>query len=283
MENYSNEKVVKDRTLVNVNLSEYSDKLKELDWWVFEIIVSKGISEEKEAKDICRDDIIVKYGIHVGSDSLWRSIKLLVNINFFTVIKINTGYRNFNLLNLTEIGALAYINKFKRKPAIQEHVLIHSHHASYHHGYMIKDTKAILERIGLYRNVETRRDKNIIRFYDGAICIPDIIAVMSNSEAHYYEVECGNHHQFDINEKCDKLARLTKHIIYVGQNRKSVCGILRKQLEAWIEYRGREELLRLGIKVYLTTISDLSDKKWTYFYDMKTDKPICCFKEKEEK
>ena len=200
-----------------------------------------------------------------------------------TVIKINTGYRNFNLLNLTEIGALAYINKFKQKPAIQEHVLIHSHHASYHHGYMIKDTKTILERIGLYRDVETRRDKNTIQFYDGAICIPDIIAVMSNSEAHYYEVECGNHHQFDINEKCDKLARLTKHIIYVGQNRKSVCGVLRKQLEAWIEYRGREELRHLGIKVYLTTISDLSDKKWTYFYDMKTNKPICCFKEKEEK
>ena len=38
-------------TLMQKRLSDYSDKLKSYDWWVFEIIVSMGISEEKEAKE----------------------------------------------------------------------------------------------------------------------------------------------------------------------------------------------------------------------------------------
>lgn len=78
--------------------------------------------------------------------------------------------------------------------------------------------------------------------------------------------------------KCDKMARLTKHLIFVGQNRKIVCGVLKRQLESWIERRGRINLLQKGIRVYLTTMSDLDSNKWTYIYDMTTDEPISCIR-----
>lgn len=270
-------------TLMQIRLSDYSDKLKSYDWWVFEIIVSMGISEEKEAKEICVDEIIKRYGVCVSEDTVWRSIKFLVNINFFTVMKINTGYRNFNILNLTDVGDAAYMLKYKKKPAVPEHKRLAGEHASYHHGYTIKDAKTILEKKPIYISVETGRNENTIRFPDGTAYIPDIRAFMSLTSVHYYEIECGNHHQVDINAKCDKMARLTRNIIFVGQNRKIVCSILKRQLESWIEQRGRINLLAHGIKVYLTTMSDLDANKWTYIYDMKTDEPSCCFRENKNK
>ena len=96
-----------------------------------------------------------------------------------------------------------------------------------------------------------------------------------------YEVECGNHHQADFNNKLNKLTRLTKCINIVGPNRKVVTNILKKQVESWIEYNGRIDLLRKGITVRLTTITDLKNDKWTYIYDMTMDEPICCFGKKK--
>ena len=272
-----------DMPIINIHLSEYCEKLKEIDWFIFETIVAKGISEEKDAKRICVDEIINRYEYCVSEDTVWRSIKLLVTINFFSVKKLQTGYRNFNILILTDIGGVAYMRQYKKNPPKQEHQRIISEHASYTHGYMIKDAKTILEKKPIYISVETGRNENTMRFSDGTAYIPDVRAFMSISNVHYYEIECGNHHQADINAKCDKMARLTKHLIFVGQNRKIVCGILKRQLENWIEHRGRINLLRHGIKVYLTTMSDLDANKWTYIYDMKTEEPSCSFREKKNK
>ena len=110
----------------------------------------------------------------------------------------------------------------------------------------------------------------------------DLIDNFPNHPYHYYEVECGNHHQPDMDAKCDKMARLTKHLIFVGQNRKIVCGVLKRQLESWIERRGRMNLLQKGIRVYLTTMYDLDVNKWTYIYDMTSDEPISCIRENKK-
>ncbi len=81
---YSNERN-DDMTYVSINLAEYFEKLDEIDWFIFETIVAKGISEEKDAKRICVDEIINRYGHCYSKDKVWRSIKLLVTINFFSV------------------------------------------------------------------------------------------------------------------------------------------------------------------------------------------------------
>ena len=96
-----------------------------------------------------------------------------------------------------------------------------------------------------------------------------------------YEVECGNHHQSDFDAKCSKLIALGK-VIIIGQNRDRVTRILKMQVEAWIKHIGKERLHRSGIKVYLYSITDLVKDQITYYYDMVTDEPVCCFK-KERK
>ncbi len=78
------------------------------------------------------------------------------------------------------------------------------------------------------------------------------------------------------------MVSLIKHLIFVGQNRKIVCGVLKRQLESWIEHRGRINLHQKGIKVYLTTMSDLEANKWTYIYDMTTDEPARRYFEKHK-
>ncbi len=274
---YSNERN-DGMTYVSINLTEYFEKLSEFDWFIFEMIVAKGISEEKDAKRICVDEIINRYGHCYSKDKVWRSIKLLTTINFFSIKKLQTGYRNFNILILTDIGGVAYMRRYEKNPPKQEHEDVVREHASLIHGYMIKDVKTILTKKNIYNYIETSRSKNAVKFYDGTSYIPDVKAFTENRTLHYYEVECGNHHQPDIDAKCDKMARLTKHLIFVGQNRKIVCGVLKRQLESWIEHRGRMNLLQKGIRIYLTTMSDLDANKWTYIYDMTTDEPISCIR-----
>ena len=278
---YSNERN-DGMTYVSINLTEYFEKLSEFDWFIFETIVAKGISEEKDAKRICVDEIINRYGRCYSKDKVWRSIKLLVTINFFSIKKLQTGYRNFNIMCLTDIGGVAYMRRCKKNPPKQEHEDVVREHASLIHGYMIKDVKTILQKKNIYLDIETSRSKNRIDFYDGTAYIPDIAATTSDFGYHYYEVECGNHHQPDMDAKCDRMARLTKHLIFVGQNRKIVCGVLKRQLESWIERRGRMNLLQKGIRVYLTTMYDLDVNKWTYIYDMTSDEPISCIRENKK-
>ncbi len=281
---YANIMQFEDQTLYNVNIDDFTDKLKELDWRIFEIIVANGISEEKEAKTFCIDELIRHYRRCVSKDTVWRSIKLLINVNFFKVQKIVTGYRKFNILVLTDLGSWVYMTVFKKMAPLQEHDIIGKQHANWHHGYMIKDVKTILEKTGQYHLVSTGRKENAIELSDGKKYIPDVRALTHDKENPfaYFEVECGTHHQLDIDDKCYKITRLVKEIRFVGQNRRIVNGILKKQLEHWIERVGREKLLRAGIKVYLTTLIDLSKGNWTYIYDMTADEPICSFKNGKE-
>lgn len=145
---------------------------------------------------------------------------------------------------------------------------------------MILDTKSILEEKGIYYSVCMDRSRNTILMHDGHQYIPDVVGLRKGA-MDLYEVECGNHHQADFINKLNKLTRLTKCVNIVGPNRKVVTNILKKQVESWIEYNGRIDLLRKGITVRLTTITDLKNDKWTYIYDMTTDEPICSFGKKK--
>ena len=97
-------------------------------------------------------------------------------------------------------------------------------------------------------------------------------------------MECGNHHQSDFNAKCSKLISLGKMII-IGQNRDRVTRILKPQVEDWIRSVGKKLLYMSGTKVYLYSITDFAKGRITYYYDMVTEEPACCFKKerKEDK
>ena len=272
---FARENIKQNYTMTEVEMSGFAAKLSDFDWKVFEIIVANGISEEKVAKEVCIRELIKMNEPCVCENTVWRSIKFLVNLNLFDVIKTVTGWRTFNILELSTFGGMMYVNAFQKNPPSQEHKRIAAEHANIHHGYMIMDTAEILRTKFGYWSVTTGRKENTITFHDGLSCIPDIRALRQDGGMDCFEVECGNHHQVDMHNKLTKLCRLDCRIIIVGQNRKIVSGVLKGQVDSWVAHIGREKLLARGKQVILTTISDLNKGKATYLYNFEADEPIC--------
>lgn len=279
---FARENIKQTYTLTEVEMSGFAEKLSDFAWKVFEIIVANGISEEKIAKEVCIRELIRMNEPCVCENTVWRSIKFLVNLNLFDVVKIVTGYRSFNILELSTFGSMMYVNAFRKKPPIQAHKRIKEEHANIHHGYMVMDTADILRSKFDYVKVTTDREENTMNFRDGLSCIPDVCAIRRDSKFDCFEVECGNHHQVDMHVKLTKLCRLGCRIIIVGQNRKIVSGVLKRQVDSWVAHIGREKLLARGQQVILTTISDLSKGKATYLYNFESDEPICFIERKRK-
>ena len=256
-----------------VNLDDIKNLMKPMHWLAFEVIVSQGISEEKEAKRAIIDKIILATKDIVSEDAAWRYIKHLVALRLFEVKRVDTGYRQFNILVITEIGRMLYMLHFRKKVPASEAVSIIKEHASLQHGYMIKDASLLLKQMELYDSVTTGRRDNLIKLESGRSVIPDIIATFSD-ETDYFEVECGNHKQIDFNDKCSKLASITDRIIFIGRSFDAITNILKPQIEKWINSIGRERLYQLDKTVYLASIIDIKKNKWSYVFDMENKEPL---------
>lgn len=113
---------------------------------------------------------------------------------------------------------------------------------------------------------------------DGSAIIPDVIGYFDGGR-NCFEVECGNHNQADFNAKCNKLVAF-RNVIIIGQNRNKVTNKLKDQVDKWIKTRGRHVLASSGVKVYLYSLTDFAKGQTTYYYDMTSDEPVCCFKKK---
>ena len=97
------------------NFEDIKNLMKPIHWLSFEVIVSQGISEEKEAKRAIIDKIIFETKDIVSEDAAWRYIKHLVTLRLFEVKRVDTGYRQFNVLVITEIGRILYMLHFRKK------------------------------------------------------------------------------------------------------------------------------------------------------------------------
>ena len=263
-----------------VNYEDIEIQLKPIHWRALWIIVSRGISEETVAINVLIESYIDLDNKYISEDTAWRAIRVLITLGLFEVNKIKTGYRNFDILILTGAGKHFYIKKFRKNPPVPEYMRILKDHASLIHGYMIKDVKHILEETGIYKSVSMSRLSNVIHLRGGKSVIPDLVCQTDNNQYYYYEVECGNHNQRDFNTKCNKLKEITTDIYIIGQNRTTVTKKLKPQVEKWIESVGKYQLWMSDVYVYLYSISDLKADKTTYFYDMESKEPICCFDKK---
>ncbi len=255
------------------NFDDIKKLMKPMHWLAFEVIVSQGISEEKEAKQAIIDKIILELKDIVSDDAAWRYIKHLVTLRLFEVKRVDTGYRQFNVLVITEIGRILYMLHFRKKVPISEVDMIIKEHASLQHGYMIKDVSILIKQLEFYNSVTTGRRDNFIKLENGRSVIPDIIATFSD-ETDYFEVECGNHKQIDFNDKCSKLATITDRIIFIGRSFDAITNILKPQIEKWINNVGREQLHQLDKTVYLASIIDIKKNRWSYVFDMEHKDPL---------
>ena len=265
----------------DVHMSHLRDivkRLSPLEWFAFECIGASGVSEEKDAKEVFISALIEKDGPCKSEDTAWRAVKTLIKIGFYDVEKMYTGYRNFNILKLTPLGKRIYRDCFRKEPPTQEHEILMQEHSSLLHGYMVKDAATILTKKGVYKETSTNRKKNRIPLSDGSAIIPDVIGYFDGGR-NCFEVECGNHNQADFNAKCNKLVAF-RNVIIIGQNRNKVTNKLKDQVEKWIKARGRHVLAASGVKVYLYSLTDFAKGHITYYYDMTSDEPVCCFKKK---
>ena len=265
--------------MYTVFLQDIVKKLSPYEWRAFEIIAASGVSEEKDAKEAVIQALIDNGEPCKSDDTAWRAVKALVKTGLYDAERIFTGYRNFNILKLTDIGRRLYRDRFRNEPPYQEHQILMGEHSSLLHGYMIKDVATILMKKGIYKSVSINRKKNQIRLWEGGVVIPDVIAVKQYGYSEYFEVECGNHHQADFNAKCNKLIALG-NIVIIGQNRDLVTRILKPQVDRWIKAKGKNVIAMSDVKIYLYSLTDFAKGQVTYYYDMVSDEPVCCFKKK---
>lgn len=254
------------------DIKEITDQMKPVYWDIFTAIVDSGISEMAKARQLVCER--VKDGDEIISpDKAARIIKLLITMKLFSQIKVSTGMRWFMVLNLTEVGLSIYREKYRKNPPETEYQRIVREHENAEHGYIIKDVVQILKDTGKYRSVSMSRKSNSVKLPDGRTCIPDIVGCTKDG-IEYYEIECGNHHQSDFNEKCDKLKGITQNLFFVAPNRETIEKKLKPQIEKWIETSGRYILQISGVVVYLTSISELASGRWTYVFNMQSDIPL---------
>lgn len=264
--------LISESTIFVDDISRIIEQLKPVEWEILRVIVESGVSEMSKAKLVVNKQVMDEDS-PIGPDKANRLIKHMVSLNIFSQIKINTGMRWFYVIRLTEVGQKLYIDRYHRKPTETEYQKVIREHGSAEHGYTILDAAQILQDTGKYRSISTSRKGNTLRLSEDKSCIPDIVCCLSNS-MEYYEVECGNHHQSDFNDKCDKLKSITQNLFFVAPNKETVEKKLKPQIEEWINARGRSQLQLSGVVVYLTSISELAAQRWTYVFNMQSDKPI---------
>ena len=260
-------------------VSDVASRFSDLHWSVFEIIVSNGVSRQKDAVEIAVKSLPFALKKYISPYSVWRAIDYLTSMRIFFVKQISTGLKPFNILILSDVGLMLYINTFKKKPAETEYEKLIREHGSAEHGYLIKAAEDVLKKVYKFERTTTGRSENRVPLGDGRVCIPDIIGYSSEGVA-YFEVECGNHNIYDFCDKCDKLMVIARHIYFIVKNRSDAKEKLYPQIEFWMK-RSRSDILEFHNKVYLTSIKDFYNGKYTYIFDPMLDKPVCCFERKK--
>lgn len=249
------------------DLSKIEAGLTDLEWYIIELIGSSGISE----KPIIIDNLLAKVGDTCSKTKIRNNVTALTNKQVILEYRVTTGFRWFNLCELSVDGELLYKERFGKEPVESEMSKIRKAHDNIDHGYGIKDTAIALDKLG-YSGVTIDRKANFIRIDDTRASIPDIVAT-KDGKTYYFEYECANHHSDDFSDKCHKLSMITDSLYFICPN-SDACAKLERQIKQWIEKEGgRDKLLSANIKVYLTSTTALSKDVWTTVYDMESDEP----------
>lgn len=255
-----------------IDLNKFMKDINPTMWEVINVIGDKGINEQSEIKSIILQNNVSENST-INDSTINVAISNLLKMHILKRTKIVCGNRWFYIFELDEMGRRVYIEKYSRNPVISEAAKLIKEHDNLKHGYLIKEATMILEKSGQYKMVSNSRKKNRINLPNNRACIPDIVCAR-NKELEYFEVECGNHHQADFNDKCNKYRQVTKVINFiVPQN--EVLKTIQSQIQGWIQSCGGHEALKKGeMMVKATTMKKLLENKWELVYDMSSEEPI---------
>jgi len=250
------------------DLNKIEAGLTDLEWYIIEFVGTTGISE----KPIILDNLMAKFREIASNTKIRKALKSLSDKQVLIEYKVQTGFRWFNLDELSVDGELLFKGRFGKDAVESEMSKIRRAHDNIDHGYGIKDTAKLLsEKLG-YSSVTIDRKANFIKIDETHSSIPDIIAV-KDGKTYYFEYECANQTPQNFDDKCHKLSMITDHLYYICPNAEA-CNKLERQIKHWIETEGgREKLLKANISVSLTTTTALGREVWVTVFDMESDEP----------
>lgn len=239
-----------------VLMEEIENKMTEMQWGIIQVIGKDGFSEPKEIEEILLERI--KGSNHTQFVNGLNGLKtnLIVGED-----KVNTGWRWFNALHLTDLGLQLYQKKFRIPAVLCEKHVLRKENATWDHGYCIKDTSTLMEQMG-YQNITYARKDNEIKLSNGKVWIPDITAydTIANKKV-YVEVELGHHTQKEFNEKMDKARQITNDLRFVT-NSKTAMETIIQQFSKWKLEKAKTGAPVKNFNVWITTTKKLSDKDW---------------------
>ena len=279
------ETITKSKTVVGntqnfkvVDVEKIKNAMTELMWLYLRVLGDSGLTEYPELKNELNAVVEKKY----SDSAIYNAHSSLLAAGLITADKIRTGSRWFLGIELTQLGVQIFVEKYGKPPTESEMKVLIREHDNLRHGYAIKDASRILRDTGKYKSVSTKRRTNVINLSGGKRCIPDIVCC-GDGFIDYFEVDCGNHRQSEFEDKCNKLKSITKDIYFIAPTREDMMDKLKPQIEKWISSCGGPLVLaQSGIKVYLTSLYDISCGKWVYIYNMESEVPVCLIKFKRK-
>ena len=201
---------------------------------------------------------------------------------------VNAGLiRNTNYYRLTGLGEALYTYMTNKKPEMSMWWKIIQVHASLEHGMnIIRIAEAMREYPEVYTEVDEWQRHNSIevefpqydlktrerRMVKGRY-IPDIAFKYKGEDRLYYiEFERNTCSNDQFAEKCEKMCRVNRRMLFVVPNKEELLKIQEK-INIWIKNKGEAVLKKLKITISVATIlkfksSDMKDyKTWDIFYD----------------
>lgn len=253
-----------------VDLQEYIDKCKEVEWAVMEMIGTYGISKYTEIYKRC-----LECYPSLTEKKVRSAVGSLSGMGAVRSAKLELPTSRCNVYELTALGERIYLAHFDKKPVMSEMTKVCKLHDNPNHGYGIMELEQILVDSGRYVSVESsNRSQPIEIEIDGhkVQYIPDIIC-RSNKFTDYYEYELGTHPQHEFNLKCNKMLKVTRFLHFVSPS-KDVIAVIKRQVDTWIETRGSGSIRNAVIKLG-TSLSLRNDGDWVVVYELsKSTTPI---------
>ncbi|MFW6046374.1 MAG: hypothetical protein ACOCP4_01095 [Candidatus Woesearchaeota archaeon] len=249
------------KKLMLENMETYMSSMTEIMW---DIVYAIGFFGYAESNEIL--SWMEKENKNYNKSNVLNSLTSLDKMNILSAQNISTGYRRFNIYQLTQKGDEMYKAKFNTEPTTSEINQIIKQHDNVNHGYTIKDACKLLVDMYKCESVNMNRNEISFKLENNETYIPDILGIKEGKKL-FFEVELGNTPQGDFNKKCTKMMEVTKDLYFITDKEDTMKKTLEKQISMWVLNIGGKDKVQ-GVKVYITTMTKLSkgvfDNKFSY-------------------
>lgn len=233
--------------------------MNDLKWAIVEVIGTTGYARSNDIYNEIskRKDLNYK----VSLSTIQEALNSLNGLNILLCEKVRISMHIFNVYSFKDAGVELFKSRFNKVPVESERDKKIRDHDNLQHGYAITMVyDSLLSPTFNCDSVTMDRKETSIKLPKGKTYIPDIIAV-KDDEKMYIEVELGNTHQNDFNDKCNKMFEITKNFYFVTDVASNI-GVLQSSIDKWImlEMHGVSNVS--GLLVRITTITQFKKGEW---------------------